>query len=284
MASIASQTDPTAGPQHAAFQNAALALANHWPEYLIEAAALGLFMFSACSFGVLLEHPSSPFRQAIPNVFARQALAGLAMGLTLVAIVFSPWGKRSGAHMNPSLTLAFYFLGKIGRWDALFYGLAQFAGGITGVVIAAVVWQGPVADPRVNYFVTRPGPGGAQVAFLAETAISFGMMLTVLIVSNHKRLARFTGLFAGCLVATYITFEAPLSGMSMNPARTFGSAFSAGDWRWLWIYFTAPTLGMILAAAHYRAWRGPQAVYCAKLHHHNDQRCIFRCSYSQLGA
>lgn len=284
MALIASQTHPAARRQPVAFRNAARALANHWPEYLIEAAALGFFMFSACSFGVLLEHPSSPLRQAIPNGFARQALAGLAMGLTLVTIVFSPWGKRSGAHMNPSLTLTFYFLGKIERLDAVFYGLAQFAGGIAGVAAAAAVWQGSVADPRVNYVVTRPGPGGAQIAFLAETAISFGMMLTVLIVSNNKRLARFTGLFAGFLVAAYITFEAPLSGMSMNPARTFGSAFSAGDWRWLWIYFTAPTLGMILAAAHYRAWRGPQAVFCAKFHHHNEQRCIFRCNYRQLEA
>lgn len=284
MASIASQTHPTAGRRNAAFQGAAQALASHWPEYLIEAAALGFFMFSACSFGVLLEHPSSPLRQAIPNAFHRQALAGLAMGLTLVTIVFSPWGKRSGAHMNPALTLTFYFLGKIERWDAVFYGLAQFAGGIAGVVIAAIAWQGTVADPRVNYVVTTPGPTGPRVAFLAELAISFGMMLTVLIVSNNKRLARFTGLFAGCLVAAYITFEAPLSGMSMNPARTFGSAFSAGDWRWLWIYFAAPTLGMALAAAHYRAWRGPQAVFCAKLHHHNDQRCIFRCNYPQLGA
>jgi aquaporin Z len=284
MAATALQTRPTVSRRDAAYQDAARALAHHWPEYLIEAAALGFFLLSACTFAVLLEHPASPVHQAIPNAFARRALAGLAMGLTLVTIVFSPWGKRSGAHMNPAMTLTFFLLGKIERWDALFYGLAQFAGGITGVVIAAAVLRGMVADPRVHYVVTAPGPGGPRVAFLAEVAISFGMMLTVLIVSNNKRLARFTGIFAACLVAAYITFEAPLSGMSMNPARTFGSAFSAGDWRSLWIYFAAPTLGMALAAAHYRAWRGPHAVFCAKLHHHNDQRCIFRCNYPQLGA
>ncbi len=284
MASIASPTHPTANGQRAVLQDAAHALAHHWPEYLIEAAALGFFMMAACTFAVLLEHPSSPLRQVVPNMFVRQALTGLAMGLTLVAIVFSPWGKRSGAHMNPSMTLTFFFLGKIERWDAIFYGLAQFAGGIAGVVIASTLLPGKVADPHVNYVVTAPGHGGPRVAFLAEVAISFGMMLTVLIVSNTKRVARFTGLFAACLVAVYITFEAPLSGMSMNPARTFGSAFSAGDWRSLWVYFTAPTLGMALAAAHYRAWRGPHAVFCAKLHHHNNKRCIFRCNYQQLGA
>lgn len=250
----------------------------------MEAAALGFFMISACTFGVLLEHPSSPLRQAIPESLVRHALGGLAMGLTLIAIVHSPWGKRSGAHMNPALTLTFYLLGKIERWDAIFYGLSQFAEGVLGVGIAALLLRGAAADPNVNYVVTVPGPQGIRVAFLAEAAISFGMMLLVLTVSNHKKLARFTGLFAGSLVALYITLEAPLSGMSMNPARTFGSAFSAGDWRSLWIYFTAPTVGMLLAAAHYRAWRGPHAVFCAKLHHHNGQRCIFRCNYPQMGA
>jgi aquaporin Z len=283
MASIASQPHRAAERRQGVSGAAAQALAAHWPEYLMEAAALGFFMLSACSFSVLLEHPSSPVRQAIPDSLPRHALGGLAMGLTLITIVHSPWGKRSGAHMNPALTLAFFLLGKIERWDAIFYGLSQFAGGILGVAIAALALRGTVADPSVNYAVTVPGPQGERVAFFAEAAISFGMMLLVLIVSNTKKLARFTGLFAGSLVAIYITLEAPLSGMSMNPARTFGSAFSAAEWRSVWIYFTAPPLGMLLAAAHYRLWRGPHAVFCAKLHHHNDQRCIFRCNYPQKG-
>jgi len=260
------------------------ALTAHWPEYLIEAAALGFFMISACTFGVLLEHPSSPLHQAISNPLLRRLVMGLAMGLTAVTIIYSPWGKQSGAHMNPSITLTFYLLGKIERWDALFYGLAQFAGGVLGVLIASAAWRMAVAEPHVNYVVTVPGADGARGAFLGEVCISFLLMLAVLLVSNRKKLARFTGLIAGCLVAAYITIEAPLSGMSMNPARTFGSAFAAGEWRSLWIYFTAPPLGMLLAAAHYRLWRGPHAVFCAKLHHHNDKRCIFRCNYEQMGA
>ncbi|MBI2359411.1 MAG: aquaporin [Deltaproteobacteria bacterium] len=86
---------------------------------------------------------------------------------------------------------------------------------------------------------------------------------------------RFTGLFAGAPVVTYITFEAPISGMSMNPARTFGSAFSAQAWQALWIYLTAPVLGMLLAAQVYLGWKGKPGIYCAKLHHESDKRCIF---------
>ena len=252
-------------------------LRRHWPEYLIEAAALGLFMVSATLFTILIEHPASPIRHAIPEAMTRRLLMGLAMGGTAVAIIYSPWGRRSGAHMNPSVTLTFLRLGKIEPVDAFFYMAAQFAGGLLAVLLVASVARMALADPAVRFAATVPGPRGPWVAFGAEVAISFFLMLTVLGVSNNARLARFTGLAAGCLVATWITFEAPLSGMSMNPARTFASALPAGALAPFWIYVTAPPLGMLLAAETWRAARGARAVACAKLHHDPAFRCIFRC-------
>ncbi len=251
------------------------ALARHWPEYLMEAAGLGIFMISACVFVAILEHPASPVRQAISDPLLRRTLIGVAMGLTAIAIIYSPWGQQSGAHINPSVTLAFFRLGRVKVWDALFYMIAQFAGAIAGVLIAGAVLGGSIADPSVDYATTIPGPSGPGVAFLAELTISFGLMLIVLAASNTMRVARFTGLFAGILVATYIILEAPLSGMSMNPARTLGSALPAGVWTALWIYFTAPPLGMLLAAELYVRIQGAQKVFCAKLHHQNTKRCIF---------
>src|SRR5437667_11650892 len=96
-------------------------LRQHWPEYLMEAAELGLFMISACAFSVLLYHSSSPVAQNIHNDMLRRVLMGTAMGSTAIAIVFSPLGKRSGAHFNPSVTLTFFRLGKIEAWDTAFY-------------------------------------------------------------------------------------------------------------------------------------------------------------------
>jgi aquaporin Z len=139
-----------------------------------------------------------------------------------------------------------------------------------------------VAHPAVNYVVTVPGNDGPAIAFLAEVMISFGLMLTVLFVSNHRRLAPVTGLFAGCLVAAYISLEAPLSGMSMNPARTFASAVPAGIWTAFWVYLIAPLLGMLFAAEVYVRTKSLQQIYCAKLHHQNAKRCIFRCNYPAL--
>ena len=198
-----------------------------------------------------------------------------------MALIYSPWGKQSGAHFNPAVTLTFYRLGKIKTWDAIFYISAQFLGGAAGVLATLDVLWDFVRDPSVNYVVTVPGKAGVTVAFLAELAISFGLMLTVLKVMNTDGVARFTGWAAGILVAFYITVEAPFSGMSMNPARSFGSAFPADLWTAWWIYFTAPPIGMLLAAELYRRFSaGP--VICAKLHHQNDKRCIFRCGFQSI--
>lgn len=235
----------------------------------MEAAGLGLFMISASAFACLLEHPSSPVRQAIADPVLRRALMGLAMGGTAIAIIFSPWGKQSGAHINPSVTLTFLRLGKIAPWDSAFYILFQFSGAVAGMILAATLLRHSLDHPAVNYVATLPGPSGAGLALLAEAVISFFLMEVILHVSNTARIAPYTGIFAGALLAAYITFEAPISGMSMNPARTFGSAIVGYVWRGLWIYFVAPPLGMLLAAETYR---GP--VGCAKLHHQNNRRCI----------
>jgi aquaporin Z len=244
-------------------------------EYLMEAALLGIFMISACGFVVLLEYPASPARLAIPDGNLRRLLTGLAMGSTAVLLIYSPWGMQSGAHFNPATTLTFLRLGKVRARDGLWYVGAQFAGAAAGVGLAWALLGRRLADRATNFAATLPGPAGWPAAFLAEATISFLLMWVILGVSNHRRYARFTGLCAGILVAAFITLEAPLSGMSMNPARSLGSALFARQWMALWIYFIAPPLGMLAAAELYVRRRGDAAVFCAKLHHQNGKRCIF---------
>jgi aquaporin Z len=220
----------------------------------------------------------SPVHQLLPNPVLRRALTGIGMGLTAICIVYSPWGKQSGAHFNPSFTLTFFRLGKIHTADAVFYILFQFVGGVGGVLLSLWVLGDPVRHPSVNYVATNPGPYGLAAAFGGELLISFLQMTIVLKVSNHATLARFTGLIAGAMVAIYISIESPLSGMSMNPARTFASAFPGQLWNGWWIYFTAPLIGM-LSAAQVHLWKqGKTGINCAKLHHHNNKRCTF-CEY-----
>jgi len=241
-------------------------------------------MVSAAGFASLLRHPSSPLAStvaALAPASLQRLPMGIAMGLTAATIIYSPLGRRSGAHMNPAVTVAFLRLGKIAAHDAAAYVAAQFVGGVAGIVAATWLLRGLPAHPAINYIATVPGPPGAAAAFAAEAVMSFGMMLMVLSTSNVRRLARFTGALAGVLIAIYISVEDPLSGMSMNPARTLGPALLAHTARSLWIYFTAPLLGMLLAAEVYVRTLGSDRVQCAKLHHRAGAPCIFRCRFME---
>jgi len=250
------------------------ALQRHWREYAIEAALLGLFMVSACAFGTLLEHPGSPWRQALPQAWLRRLAMGCAMGLTAIAIIYSPWGQRSGAHINPATTLVFWRLGRVRSADAVFYALAQFAGATLGVLLMSAGLGGRLADPHVRWVVTTPGTAGAGVAFATEVAMTFVLMSVVLRLLSSRH-AHWTGACVGALVAAYIAILAPLSGMSLNPARTFGSSIVAQLWDGGWIYWTAPPLGMLLAAELDTRQRHGSASGCAKLHHIARHGCIF---------
>ena len=258
------------------------ALRTHWPEYLIEGALLGIFMIAACVVVVLVQHPKSPVGRSFGHANRRRLVIGVLMGLTAIALIYSPWGQRSGAHMNPGATLTFLVLGKVQFWDACFYIVAQFLGGILGVWVATKALGGLIAHETINYAATLPGRHGLRGAWLAEFAISFGMMSMVLWSTNHAETAPFTGIFAGVLVAAFIAIEAPISGMSMNPARTLASAIHARAFRGLWIYFTAPPLAMLCAAGLYVAIAGRDCVYCAKMQHPGQGPCMFNCRIEQM--
>ena len=122
----------------------------HWPEYLMEAGEAGVYLFSACAVATFLWHPASPVQGYLPNDTVRRMLMGLAMGATIMAIVLSPWGKQSGAHFNPAVTLTFTRLGKVTLWDALFYCIAQLSGAVAGVALSSLLLRGAPAHHAVR--------------------------------------------------------------------------------------------------------------------------------------
>ena len=184
--------------------------------------------------------------------------------------------------MCEPVTITFALLGKIGSRDALCYIAAQFAGGLAGVLAVQVLLGSAFTLPPVVYVVTIPGDGGAALAFGMELLISFVMMMATLTMSNQAKLMRYTGLCCGVLIMLFVTFEAPFSGMSMNPARTFASAALSGIWFGIWVYFTAPLAGMLLAALAFRAIHGA-TVQCAKLNHDTGVDCHFHCGFRAQG-
>ncbi|MBK8976095.1 MAG: aquaporin [Planctomycetes bacterium] len=234
---------------------------------------LGLFMCSVAVFASLLQGARSPVPAQFPDDFVRRCLMGLAMGATAVALIMSPLGAFSGALMNPAVTLAFLRLGKLRRPDAIGYIVAQVIGGTAGVYAGAALVGTTFTAPPVRYAATHPGRAGTAAAFAAEFMMTAALMGTVLFTSNTRRLARWTGAFGGALLCLFIIAADPISGTSLNPARSLASALPAHALDHLWIYVTAPILGMLTAAELFHRHPRSPAIHCCKLNHSGAGVC-----------
>ena len=210
-----------------------------------------LFLVMSTLATVAVQYPGSPLRWALArHGQLRLAAIGAVVGLTIVVIVYSPWGKRSGAHVNPAVTLAFWTLGKIKTADAIWYVLAQAAGAVLAGQLLLLALGPLFTHPTVNYVLTQPVPlpRGQLIAFAAEFLITFGMTAALLLCLHSKLFKKLAGWILGLLLAVYIVYETPYSGMSLNPARSLGSAVAARNYAGLWVYLVAPPLAAWLAA------------------------------------
>ena len=253
-------------------------LRGHWPEYAVEASFLAVFVLAAGVVSAWLLNPSGPGAAVLPDLVARRLLAGLATGLALMAMIYSPWGRRSGTHLNPAITLAYLRLGKIGRWDALFYTLAQVAGGAIAVTLLRSGAPLFVAGPP-SLLSASLGPTSEWAAFLTELVLSCSAMLLILFTSNHASWFRWTGVLYGLLAVAIVACAAPLSGFGMNLARLLAVDASGDLASANWLNLLPPLLGMQLAVEAYRLLTGRSQVLCAKLAHNTHGKCIFRCQH-----
>lgn len=251
----------------------------HFLHALVDGSLLGVFMISASTFAVLLFHPRFLGARVMPPL-VRRLLMGLAMGATSMGLIYSPLGMYSGAHMNPSVTLAFAALGKVAAVDTVLYIAAQCVLGIVGMKVAHLILGEYLSHESVAFVTTRPGSRGPAAAARVEFAISFVLFFVVLLASNYLPTHRFTGALAGGLVATWITLFAPVSGMSMNPARTLASAVIARRYAFVWMYMVVPPLGMQAAAFAFDGLH--RNVFCAKLCHASSAPCPFDCKFGEL--
>ncbi|MEP6502462.1 MAG: aquaporin [Betaproteobacteria bacterium] len=256
------------------------ALRRHWPEYGIEGLFLALFVIAAGLVAAELESPASALHVLLPEPLVRRLLAGLVAGLVIAAMVYSPWGRRSGTHLNPAITLAFLRLGKVGQADAVAYVAAQVAGGLLGVAVlrSALAALLPVATP-IAALATPAGPANELLAFAVELVLSAATMLMILFTSNHASWYRWTGALYALMVAAVVTFVSPLSGFGMNPARLLAIDLASGVVDAGWLNLLAPLAGMVGAVDAYRLLTRRKQVLCAKLAHNVKGHCIFRCQH-----
>jgi len=222
----------------------------------------------------------SAFSQWLGSGVLRHLVTGLAFAATTAAVVYSPLGRRSGGHLNPSVTIGFTSLGKLHWWGTALYVCSQVAGALMGTAAALALWGNWTRSVHIGASV--PGRLGAGGAFTAELVCTFLLVTLLLHCVNHPRLMRFTPVMAGLLVAVVVVVEAPLSTTSLNPARSLGPAIVGTTFRALWVYLLAPPVGGLLAAALFHRTSGE--VPCAKLVHPDGVRCNFsRCAYQRPG-
>jgi aquaporin Z len=255
----------------------------HWREYLMEGTEIASLMLSICVFGTLLYSSDSPFTNYfVISRAIRSVLMGIAIAAATYLIIRSPFGRRSGAHFNPAITVTFLWLRRIHHWDAVCYVSAHFVGAVVGVAIAREIFGVCLSSAPVLYLVTLPGAYGRLPAFIAEFLLSGLLMGVVLYAANHRRLTQLSPIFVALLPIFYFGLCSSISGFSVNPARTFSSAFFAWMWQGIWIYFLGPCLGMLASAAIYIRGSEWDRVYCAKVFHDRQSPCPFPCHFDRL--
>ena len=227
------------------------AFSKNWKHYMQEALGLGIFMLSACFFSAMLFSEKTSWYSAIPTYTVKNILMGIAMGSTSLFIFYSPFTAPSGSQINPAVTLTFLRLGKMCRYDSIFFVVFQIIGGTIAVFIMQWLMASILINPPVNSAVTVPGKNGVWWALVIELIIAFITMGMVLFTSNNDKLKKYTRIFAGCLVCTWVIVAGPISGFGMNPARSLASALPANIWTGFWIYLFVPFAGMLLAAEFY---------------------------------
>jgi aquaporin Z len=250
--------------------------------YACELAGTAIMLFLGISAVALMWGSGSPV-PVVPIPALRRLITGLLFAGGATAVVYSPLGKRSGAHINPAVTLAFWRLGKVPAPDVAGYVVAQTIGAFAGTAAAAFVW-GDLAR-SIQYAATAPGDGWTWLgALVAEALCTFALVFLILVCVDKPSVASRTGLIAGSLVAFLVMVEAPVSGTSVNPARSLAPAMFVPVFKDQWIYVAGPIAGALLAAiAYQRRWGG--STVCAKLYHTADYPCPFpACGYRLVAA
>ena len=177
----------------------------------------------------------------------------LTFGLVIMVMVYAT-GHLSGAHINPAVTLAFTLTRHFPARDALAYVAAQLAGATAAALILLAAW--PSAPANLGATVPHVGVGSALAYEVVLTAIL--MFVIVAVATDTRAVGAAAAIAIGGAVGLDALFGGPITGASMNPARSFGPALASGEWHEFWLYVVGPVVGASLGALAYQLVRGEQ--------------------------
>ena len=247
----------------------------NWKEYACEMVGCAFNIFIGLS-AVVFDFGRGLWMEGwIPDTSLRLLITGLIYSGSGSLFAVSPLGKLSGAHINPSVSLAFWARGKMHLPDLAGYIAAQILGSIGGALLLVAVWGKYAAS--VNDGMTLPGAGyPLWFVFTAELGMTCALVLAIFGFLSSHQLLRWTPFMTWLLVAAMVWLGAPISGTSLNSARSFGPALVRWFWQAQWLYWVAPPLGALLAVGLFRLFAAERKVLTAKLFHHPSYPCIFK--------
>jgi aquaporin NIP len=175
----------------------------------------------------------------------------LTFGLVIMVMVYAT-GHLSGAHINPAVTLAFTLTRHFPAREAVAYSGMQVAGAVAGALLLLAAW--PDQPAQLGATVPSVGAGTALVYELVLTA--FLMFVIVAVATDTRAVGAAAAIAIGGTVGLDALFGGPVTGASMNPARSFGPALAAGEWTDFWVYVLGPALGATVGALAYQLVRG----------------------------
>jgi aquaporin Z len=246
-------------------------LLQRWRMFLAEMIGTAALLLIGLSIVIFMFGDGSLAAAWIPSVTARQCITGFLFGSTGGLISMSYVGRESGAHLNPAVTFAFWIARKIETRVAVGYAAAQLIGAVLGS-LPLLAWG--AMGRSIAFGATCPGSGYTVGEALAgEVITTFALILTLCVFIGYRTLRPFTPASMPVLYAIMVPLEASISGISTNPARSFGPAIVSGRWDSWWIYWVGPFAGTLVAmiAASFLVKR----IEVAKLYHFDSDRDRF---------
>jgi aquaporin Z len=215
----------------------------------------------------------SPVASPVPSHSLRLLLTGLLFAGCGSLVAISPIGRRSGAHLNPSITVAFFCQRHLRAGDAVGYITAQCLGAIAGAGAVRLLWGARAVSVRDGR--TLPGPGvSTSEAVGIEALMTAVLVLVVFAFVSSTRTARWTPLAVWIVVAVLVWRGAPYTGTSLNAARSLGPVVVSGDWTDYWVYVVGPLAGVLVALG---LWvLVPRRTLTAKLFHDSRYPSVLR--------
>jgi aquaporin Z len=216
-----------------------------WNLFLAEFAGTAFLLLIGLSVVIFLFGTGSPMSEIIPNLKLRQVISGFLFGSTGGLISMTALGKVSGAHINPAVTMTFWIFRKLSGPVAIIYVVAQFLGAVTGT-LPLLLWG--QLGKSISFGATMPGKGyTVQEALLGEVITTFTFVSLLITFLAFRNLRKYTPALSPIVYAIMVPLEADISGISTNPARSFGPAVISGTWDSWWIYCIGPITGALLA-------------------------------------